>query len=119
MLYINFIQKAKDICITQDEDNGIWYVEPEWVDIMHRSGIGDLEDISDGYITDWLDVQNILELEVKRRNIRQFDKITVVTDWLYDLITATVEPAMLSEETDYIKAVTEFMKENHKQEKVE
>lgn len=119
MLYINFIQKAKDLCIVQDEDNEIWYLDPEWIDIMHRSGLGDLEDIEDGFITDWLDVQHILELETKRRNIRLFDKLKVVADWFYDLITATVEPAMLSEETDYIKAVTEFMKQNHEQGKVE
>ena len=34
-------------------------------------------------------------------------------NWLYELITAQIEPAMLEEEAQYIKQVTEFMKANH------
>lgn len=119
MLYSVFISKAIDLVIIEDEETNIWYLDPMWEDTLHRNGLGDLEDLEDSYITDWLAVEDILKLEVKRRNIMRMNKVKTVIDWLYDLITATVEPAMLAEETDYVKAVTEFMKENHKQEKVE
>ena len=111
MLYSTFIQQAKELVI-QQADNEMWYLEPEWVDILHRNRLGDLEELDDSYITDWLDVEDILKLEVEKRNLMQ-DKKKVVIDWLYEVITANVEPAMLAEETDYIKAVTEFMRTNH------
>lgn len=113
MLYANFVSKIKELAISQDEETELWYVEPEWIDILHREGLGDLEDLEDSYITDWLDVEDILKLEVKRRNLKNKIKLNAVIDWLYETITSTVEPAMLAEETDYIKNVVEFMKVNH------
>lgn len=115
MLYVNFVSKIKELAISQDEDSGMWYVEPEWIDILHREGLGNLEDVEDSYITDWLDVEDILKLEVKRRNLKFNTKLNAVIDWLYETITATVEPAMLAEESDYIKNVVEFMKVNHEE----
>ena len=69
------------------------------------------------YLTGWYDVEDILKLEVEKRNAENSKK-EVVIDWLYDVITTTVEPAMLAEETDYIKQVVEFMRANHEAEPV-
>ena len=55
-------------------------------------------------------------MEVEKRNAINSKK-PVVINWLYDLITTQVEPAILQEETDYIKQVTEFMKTNHEMQK--
>lgn len=112
MLYSDFILKAKELTI-QQLDNGVWYLEPEWQDVLYRNGLGALDELENSYLSGWYDVEDILKLEVERRNARDFKQKEVV-DWLYDLITANVEPAMLQEETDYIKQVTEFMKANHK-----
>lgn len=113
MLYSEFILKAKEATI-QQADNGMWYLEPEWQDILYREGLGDLEDLENSYLSGWYDVEDILKLEVERRNIVNSKKEYVI-NWLYELITATVEPAMLQEETDYIKQVLEFMKANHEE----
>lgn len=114
MLYSDFILKAKDLTI-QQEDNGEWYLEPEWQDMLYRNGLGELDNLEDSYLSGWYDVEDILKLEVERRNIRNSKKKYVI-DWLYDVLTTTVEPAMLQEETDYIKQVIEFMKTNHSSE---
>ena len=114
MLYSNFILKAKDLTI-QQADNGMWYLEPEWQDMLFREGLGELDDLEDSYLSGWYDVEDILKLEVERRNLFA-SKEKFVVDWLYDLITTTVEPAMLQEETDYMKQVVEFMKANHESE---
>ena len=111
MLYSNFILKAKELTI-QQLDNGVWYLEPEWQDILYRNGLGALDELEDSHLSGWYDVEDILKLEVERRNVKD-SKQKEVVDWMYDLITAAVEPAMLQEETDYIKQVTEFMKANH------
>jgi len=108
MLYSTFILKAKELTISQ-LDNGLSYLEPEWQDILYREGLGDLEDLTDSYLDGWYTVEDILKLEVEKRNLAVSKKKEVI-DWLYDLITATVEPAMLQEETEYIKNLTEYMK---------
>ena len=115
MHYANFIMKAKELCITQDEDNEMWYVEPEWVDILHRAGLGDLEELDDCYITDWLDVEDILKLETQRRNIRQFDKIIAVTDWFYDIISTIINPAEAEQVADFVKTSSKFIKSTNAQ----
>lgn len=115
MLYTEFILKAKELTIIQDEETQQWYLEPEWQDILYRNGLGQLDELNDSYLSGWYDVEDILKLEVERRN-RLNDKTPFVMNWLYDLLTTTVEPAMLQEETDYIKQVVEFMKVNHEKE---
>ena len=115
MLYSKFIYHAKEMTI-QQLDNGTWYLEPEWKDIICREIESDIDKIEDNYLTDWWDIENVLRLEVDKRNVRD-DKKKAVIDWLYDTITATVEPAMLEEETNYIKNVIEYMKVEHEKDK--
>ena len=111
MLYSKFIFQAKEMTIRQLE-NSVWYLEPEWKDIICREIENDLNNIEDNYLTDWWDIENVLRLEVERRNAQDSKKVDVI-NWLYDVITSTIEPAMLEEETEYIKNVLEYMKANH------
>lgn len=113
MTYATFIYKAKELTI-QQLDNGTWYLEPEWQDMLYREGLGELDDLEDSYLSGWYDVEDILKLEVERRNARDNKKNEVI-NWLHEVITATVEPAMTQEETDYIAAITEFIKANHRE----
>lgn len=120
MLYSKFIFHAMEMTVRQ-LDNGIWYLEPEWKDVICREIESDLDNIEDNYLTDWWDIENVLRLEVERRNAQDNKKVEVIK-WLYDIINSTIEPAMVEEETDYIKNVIEYMKLNHdiqKQEKSE
>lgn len=111
MTYASYILKAKEITI-QQLDNGTWYLEPEWQDMLYRESLGELDNLEDSYLDSWYTLEDILKLEVERRNAMNSKKNEVI-NWLYDLITAAVEPAMLKEETDYIQQVMEFMKANH------
>lgn len=111
MFYSKFIDEAKKKTINQLE-NGVWYLEPEWKDIICREIESDLDNVEDNYLTDWWDIENVLRLETDRRNAADSKKNDVI-NWLYDVITAQVEPAMMQEEADYIKNVIEFMKANH------
>ena len=109
MLYTEFINKAMNLTIEQ-ADNGLFYLEPLWENILNDNELF-LSDISDATIN-YDKVFEVLKLEVEKRNTINSKKPDVI-NWLYDLITAQIEPAMLQEETDYIKQVTEFMKTNH------
>ena len=109
MLYTEFINKAMNLTIEQ-ADNGLFYLEPLWRNILYDNEL-DVSSISDAK-ADWGGVLDVLQLEVTKRNTINSKKPDVI-NWLFDLITAQIEPAMLQEETDYIKQVTEFMKTNH------
>ena len=100
-----FLKKAKEETIVQAE-NGLWYLEPEWKQMILDTGM------SIGKGNSWEEVGEILKLEVTKSNTMNSKK-PYVDEWLYNLITAEIEPAVLAEETDYIKQVTEFMKLNH------
>lgn len=105
MLYAEYILKAKELTINT-LDNGTWYLEPEWMDILYRNDLGDIENLTDSHLTGWRDLKDILKLEVERRNARD-SRVKEVTDWIYNIITTTVDPAMLGEETEYLKYIIE------------
>lgn len=111
MLYSKFIYHAKEMTI-QQLDNGTWYLEPEWKDIICREIESNLDNVEDNYLSDWWDIENVLRLEVEKRNAQDSKKNDVI-NWLYEVISAQVEPAMMQEETDFIKNVVEYMKLNH------
>ena len=112
MLYTEFVSKAMDETIVKAE-NGLFYLEPLWRTILNENELT-IDKISDATVT-ISDIKDVLKLEVEKRNTIN-TKRNDIYEWLFDLITATVEPAIMKEETDYIKQVVEFMQQNHKQE---
>lgn len=111
MTYSKFIFQAEQLTVKQ-LDNGTWYLEPEWKDLICRELESDLSNVEDNYLEDWWDVENVLQLEVERRNTQDSKKNDVI-NWLYDVINSTIEPAILDEENDYIRNLIEYMKLNH------
>ena len=114
MLYTEFINKAMDLTIEQ-ADNGLFYLEPMWRSILNDNQLI-LKDVSD-VKAGWNDIYDILRLEVEKRNTINSKKPAVI-DWLYEVISAQIEPAMLAEETEFIKQVTEFTKANHENQRL-
>ena len=110
MLYTEFAGRAAGLTITQ-ADNGLFYLEPMWRNILQDNMLS-FDKVSDFEVTPDI-IEDFLKLEVKRRNTSGSNR-PYVEDWLFDLITATVEPAVMQEETEYVKQVVEFMKANHK-----
>ena len=108
MLYIEYINKAMDETIVE-ADNGLFYLEPLWRNILDNSNLN-LDVISDAKV-DWDEVFNVLKLEVEKRNTVNSLKPYVLR-WVHDIITASVEPAIMQEETDYLKNLTEYLKAN-------
>ena len=109
MLYTEFVDKAIKLTITE-ADNGLFYLEPMWRSILDDNQLF-FNNVSNFKI-DPLVIEDVLKLEVEKRNTINSKKPQVI-DWLYDIITNTVDPAMLEEETDYLKNVIEYMKTNH------
>ena len=114
MLYATYMQKAKEVCIDRFVESGKWYLEPDWRIILRDNQLNNFK-LQDSKI-DWNIVEDVLKLEVEKRNARD-NKLGYIADWLYDTLTSTVEPAMLSEETDLVKNMLELAKANRANEK--
>lgn len=114
MLYATYMQKAKEVCIDRFVESGKWYLEPDWRIILRDNQLNNFK-LQDSKI-DLSIVEDVLKLEVEKRNARD-NKLGYVADWLYDTLTSTVEPAMLSEETDLVKNMLELAKANRANEK--
>lgn len=106
MLYTEFINKAIDATISQ-ADNGTYYLEPLWRNILHDNALF-FDKVSDFEAEPDI-VANVLHLEVEKRNAIYSNKNFVI-DWLHDLITDTLEPAMLDGENELYKTLTEYLK---------
>ena len=106
MLYTEFIQNAMDLTIVE-ADNGLFYLEPLWRNILHDNQLF-FNDVSD-FETEPSLVEDVLKLEVEKRNKINSVK-PYVLNWIHEVISATVEPAILQQETDYIKNLTEYLK---------
>ena len=112
MLYSDFIGKASEVVIEQ-ADNGLFYIEPLWKNMLidNQLNVTDISDIE----TSWDDVKDVLKLEIEKRNtINTLEPY--VLNWIHDVITSSVEPMVLQEETDYIKNLMEYMKAKQAQE---
>lgn len=108
MLYSKFIFQVKEKTIKQ-LDNGTWYLEPEWKDVICREIESDLEKIEDNYLTDWWDIENVLRLEVEKRNA-QDNKLKEVVNWFHENIFSTVDSAIIDAENKYVNDIIDFMK---------
>lgn len=111
MMYAEYVKNAMDLTIVDDyEGSGISYLSPDYRAILIDS---DMEPfVVEDYIMSWPTVKEILKLEVERRN-SVTNKSRFVIDWLFQIITSTVDPAMIAEENDLMKNIAEYMKLNH------
>lgn len=109
MNYYIYLQRAANETIAQAE-NGLYYLEPNWRVILYVAELTP-DVVSDTELT-WDGVKEWLELQVKKLNTEQ-NKIPEVVNWIYETITAVIEPEMLEHETSLVQAVKEHLqKEN-------
>ena len=111
MLYMNFINKAKEVTIEQHE-NGMWYLQPEWKYILYLNGLATLK-LRD-FRPDWYTIEDNLKLEVEKRNAGE-SKINTVMRWADDIVNNKIDPAMVEEENDLIANALAFAQMNRQQ----
>ena len=95
--------RAVENCVTVDDNTGRAYVEPLWREILESEGVLMKE-------ADEPKVLEVLELAVKKSDAKN-DKTNAVMEWLYDMITSSIDPAMVDQENDILKTVIEHIKE--------
>lgn len=111
MLYSEYMDKVKDIALLTNENTGLTYIRPDYEYILDGEEFS-LDDVTDFENVSKLVVHNQLLLERDMRNA-QTDKTAIVMQWLYDVITTVVEPAIVDEQNQLIKDMLEYRKERN------
>lgn len=111
MLYSEYMHEAMKIAIVNDEEaTGFSYLDPNYRVWLEDAGYTP-DKIEDRQV-DWASVAEVMKLEVERRN-KLSDKSRFVIDWIFEIISSTIEPTMLQEENELMKNMMDYMKLNH------
>ena len=106
MDYFEFMEKASKL-VVGELDNGLYYLEPAWRIILDGEGMQPYK-VKNVKLS-WEMTKEWLDLYIQKLNAVQ-NKAPEVMSWLYQVISAQIEPAMLEEETEFVKNLTEYMK---------
>ena len=111
MLYVDFINKVKNLALMTDENTGATYIRPDYEYLLEKSKLS-VDDVTDFENVSKTVVYRQLLLERDMRNARN-DKTSVVAQWIYDVITTAVDPVVVEEQNKMIKDMLEYRKERN------
>lgn len=111
MLYKEYMNKVKEIALLTDEKTGLTFIRPDYEYVLEIEGTK-MDDISDFETATRAGVYRQLLLERDMRNAKQ-DKTPIVMQWIYDVISTVVEPAMVEEQNKLIADMLAYRKERN------
>lgn len=111
MLYKEYMDKVKEIALLTDEKTGLTFIRPDYEYALEVEAIK-MDDISDFETATRAGVYRQLLLERDMRNAQQ-DKTPIVMQWIYDVISTVVEPAMVEEQNKLIADMLAYRKERN------
>lgn len=111
MLYIDYMDKVKEIALITDEGTGVTYIKPDYEYALYAANIN-LDDVTDFDNVSRTTVYRHLVLERDMRNACN-DKTPYVTKWLYDVIATVIEPTLIEEQNKLVKDMLEYRKERN------
>lgn len=109
MTYDEFIGKILLNVVMLNDDNNMWELIPSYRREIRNLGLS-LEDITDYKEATWQEVYEQVKMEIDYHN-RPLDKTADVMNWLYDLLVSAMDPTITDVQNDYIKDVTEYLRE--------
>ena len=111
MLYSEYMDKVKSIALLTNENTGLTYIRPDYEYMLAAMELT-LDGVTDypNATTDMVYRQLLLERDMRNA---QTDKTPVVMQWLHDVISTVVEPAIVEEQNKLIKDMLEYRKERN------
>lgn len=111
MLYYEYMDKVKELALVTNENNGLTYIRPDYEYLLSASGLS-LDDVTDFNKASDSVVHRQLLLERDMRNAQR-DLSPVVMQWLHDVISTVVEPAIVEQQNQLIKDMLAYQKEKN------
>lgn len=107
MLYDTLMRKAIEATIVNEDGN--IYLVPEYRKVLRDEKLT-ADKVTDTKVTDE-EIWDYLKLEVER--LREVGtKREYFYEWMYDIITGTIDPAMTDQENELFKNMMDYMKLN-------
>lgn len=100
-----YLKEAARICVSKSDASEFYYVEPLW-EIYLKAEAGEYPE---GLTHE--ETLEVLKLVVEKLNVSK-DRSRVLINWIYDVLTANIDPAMIEEENELVKNIVEYMKMN-------
>lgn len=112
MTYMEAVNKAIETVVSTDDKSGITYLEPLYRWTLRNEGlVMDTENEETKDLPTEFEMSEILHLYVEKQNAIN-NKTNAVIEWLYDVITQTVDPAITAEDNELMKNMIEYMQLN-------
>lgn len=110
MTYHDIVNQAIDLTVITDDETGVSYLEPRYRSVLFENNIelpghalyGDEKD---------KELWEILKLEVEKRNAKR-NVAHALAEWAYQILTQTVDPALMTEENELMQNIMDYMKLN-------
>lgn len=112
MIYSEYMDKVKEMALITSEKNGLTYIRPDYEYILISSTECKMSDVSDFENLTIDTIHRQLQLECDMRNT-QNNLVPVIAQWISDIITTVVEPAIVEEQNKLIKDMLEYRKERN------
>lgn len=112
MLYTEFMNKVEDLVLDRDDNTGLTFIRPDYMYTLKKanldlSNIGDFDDVTYDIILE--------HLKLKRDMLNtKSNKLHIIADWIYDIITTTVNPIEVETQNELFKNMLEYEKEKNK-----
>lgn len=108
MLYQEYIQKAKNICVAVDDVNNTAYLLPDYRYILYLSGLK-IEDVSDFPGVNMDIVCENLKLEADAYNARN-NMTPAISSWIRETILDVFSPIESAEQDELMKNIIEYLR---------
>lgn len=118
MKFVDYISLIMDFALEEDETSKMCFIKPlyQFYVAMAKLDIDDKEnceiEIEDFPRATMEFVHRQIELERDRRNAL-INKTNVVMNWLCDMMTTTIKPAVLDEQNEMLKDLVEYRRQKN------
>ena len=109
MTYNSYMKTVCEMLIIENNETGKYYIRPDWKFVLQSDNLLP-ESTVKGYDLSMDELFEYMQLEIERRNL-SVDKMSYVANWLYTLITETVEPSLTEAENEAAVNIINYMKE--------
>lgn len=109
MTYNSYMKTVCEMLIIENDETGKCYIRPDWKFVLQSDNLLP-ESTVKGYNLSIDELFEYMQLEVERRNL-SVDKTSYVANWLFALITETIEPSLTEAENEAAVNIINYMKE--------
>ncbi len=109
MTYNSYMKTVCEMLIIENDETGKCYIRPDWKFVLQSDNLLP-ESTVKGYNLSIDELFEYMQLEVERRNL-SVDKMSYIANWLFALITETIEPSLTEAENEAAVNIINYMKE--------